>query len=48
MVTIPQEYVGLVNVVGDCYCFGLVQHLKLMIRAKRDEEKRVGRVNSAA
>ncbi len=25
---IPQEYVGLVNVVGDCYCFGLIQHLK--------------------
>ncbi len=28
MHTIPQEYVGLVNVVGDCHCFGLIQHLK--------------------
>lgn len=29
MLTIPQDYVGLVNVVGDCHCFGLVQHLKV-------------------
>ncbi len=28
MITIPQAYVGLVNVVGDCYCFGLIEHLK--------------------
>jgi hypothetical protein len=28
MISIPQTYVGLVNVVGDCYCFGLIDHLK--------------------
>lgn len=28
MFTMPQEYVGLVNVVGDCHCFGLIAHLK--------------------
>jgi hypothetical protein len=31
MLTIPQEYVGLANVVGDCYCFGLAVHLKIPI-----------------
>src|SRR5713101_5156078 len=29
MLTIPQEYVGLANVVGDCTCFGLATHLKI-------------------
>jgi hypothetical protein len=29
MLTVPQAYVGLANVVGDCYCFGLVVHLKV-------------------
>ena len=29
MLTIPQQYVGLANVVGDCYCFGLALHLKI-------------------
>ena len=28
MDTFPQSYVGQVNVVGDCYCFGAVCHLK--------------------
>jgi hypothetical protein len=31
MLTIPQEYIGLANVVGDCYCFGLAVHLKLPV-----------------
>src|SRR5258708_34580985 len=29
MLTLPQDYVGQINVVGDCQCFGLVQHLKV-------------------
>src|SRR5579863_4044625 len=28
MHTFPQSYVGQVNVVGDCYCFGVVCHQK--------------------
>src|SRR5579864_8807848 len=28
MHTFPQSYVGQVNVVGDCYCFGAVCHQK--------------------
>jgi hypothetical protein len=31
MRTIPQAYVGLANVVGECYCFGLAVHLKIPI-----------------
>ena len=28
MYSFPQSYVGQVNVVGDCYCFGVACHLK--------------------